>query len=167
MEYAEFRKYWTCQRFQNFYPEDISPTTTSQQDSICNKWKIYTNVKTWWSTNKETVIESDLVIDKRIILPVDFFLKLPWALKRWAESPTLMRLIILSPLRMTKVGRGQFDGVILPFHKDLRKEQEENNTPLVFTGQQRLEKYFCLCISMAAQHKVVMGFRLSLPGLLV
>ena len=60
-QHAEFNKKWDWQRLQDLYPEEISSTATNQQESICNEWTTYTNVNNWWfSTNKETVIESGL-----------------------------------------------------------------------------------------------------------
>ena len=51
------------------FPEEVTPTSTSQQESIRNKWTTYTNVNDWFSANKPTLVHSGLAQDEPMTLP--------------------------------------------------------------------------------------------------
>ena len=67
-DYEGFDGDWAWRRIRELWPDEISPSMVSQQESIRNEWTTYTKVNDWYECNKKTLIESGLAIDKPITL---------------------------------------------------------------------------------------------------
>ena len=62
-EHEGFDSDWAWRRIRELYPEEVTPSSVSQQESIRNEWTTYTKINDWYDTNKKTLVESGLAID--------------------------------------------------------------------------------------------------------
>ena len=67
-QHEEFNAKWAWERLRKDYPEDVNPTSVSQQESICNEWTTFYNVNDWFTENRRTLLESGLAKDEQMIL---------------------------------------------------------------------------------------------------
>ena len=67
-EHEDFDGDWVWRRIRELWPDEISPSVVSQQESIRNEWTTYTKVNDWYECNKKTLIESGLAIDTPTLL---------------------------------------------------------------------------------------------------
>lgn len=62
-EYEGFDGDWAWRRICKLWPDKISPSVVSQQESIRNEWTTYTKVNDWYECNKKILIKIGLAID--------------------------------------------------------------------------------------------------------
>ena len=60
---------WAWRRIRELWPDEITPTSVSQQESIRNKWTTHTKVNVWYTCNINTLIDNGLEIDRSERLP--------------------------------------------------------------------------------------------------
>ena len=58
--YEVFRGDWAWRHILELWPDEISPSVVSQQESIRNEWTTYTKVNDWYKCNKKMLIASGL-----------------------------------------------------------------------------------------------------------
>ena len=63
-EHEDFDPDWAWRQIRDLWPDEISPTSVSQQESIRNLWTTHTQVNEWYTCNKKTLIDSGLEIDR-------------------------------------------------------------------------------------------------------
>ena len=59
-EHAYFNARYVWDRLRSLFPEDINPTSVSQQEAICNEWTTFSKVNDGFDFNKITILESGL-----------------------------------------------------------------------------------------------------------
>ena len=59
----------TSECLRQLFPEEVSPTGVTQQESIRHDWTTWTNVDRWFEKNKATLLESGLAKDEPLVLP--------------------------------------------------------------------------------------------------
>ena len=69
IEHKGFDPDWVCSWVHESCPDEIVPTSVSQQMSIRNEWNTQTKVNDWYICNKKTLIEIGLAIDRLDLLP--------------------------------------------------------------------------------------------------
>ena len=67
-DYEGFDGDWAWRRIRELWPDEISPSMVSQQESIRNEWTTYTKVNDWYECKKNTLIDSGLSIDRPVTL---------------------------------------------------------------------------------------------------